>query len=120
MVRIAIFLSALAIFAMITQPVMAGMFSIYIVYENGNPAANAYVEIWQGDNKIDSGNADSDGVFWTFLREGGLYHITARAANGQTASWFGRAHGTLFLNNTTYNNISDRGSALDVKEDIKY
>lgn len=95
-------LSALIISAIVMQPVLAGMFSIYIVYQNGNPASNAYVEIWQGDSKIDSGNADNDGIFWTFLREGGTYHIIAKALNGQTASWDGQAYGTLLLNNSTY------------------
>lgn len=95
-------LIAFVISVIMTQPVLAGMFSIYVVYQNGNPAANAYVEVWQGNNKIDSGNADGDGIFWTFLREGGVYNITAKATNGQTSSWYGRAHGTLLLNNTTY------------------
>jgi hypothetical protein len=102
MIKAAAVLSALVISAIVMQPVLAGMFSIYIVYQNGNPASNAYVEIWQGDSKIDSGNADDDGIFWTFLREGGTYHITAKASNGQTASWDGLAYGTLLLNNSTY------------------
>lgn len=120
MMKSAAILIVLVISVIMTQPVLAGMFSIYVVYQNGNPAANAYVEVWQGDNKIDSGNADSDGIFWTFLREGGTYHITAKAMNGQTSSWYGRAHGTLLLNNTTYiDRIDDSRLMQALRSDIK-
>jgi len=102
MIKTAAFLGVLIISLIAMQPVLAGMFSIYIAYQNGNPVSNAYVEIWQGDHKVDSGNADNDGIFWTFLRKGGVYHITAKAPNGQTASWDGKAYGTLLLNNSTY------------------
>ncbi len=102
MMKRAVILIAFVVSVIMMQPGLAGMFSIYVVYQNGNPAANAYVEVWQADDKIDSGNADSDGIFWTFLREGGTYHITAKAMNGQSSSWYGRAYGTLLLNNTTY------------------
>ncbi len=87
---------ALVIIAMIAQPVMAGMFSIYVYDQSGNPAAGALVEVWQGGNKVDSGNADANGIFTTFLREGTDYHITA-SGNGGSGSWDGQPYGTITI-----------------------
>ncbi len=95
MKKVGLILGALLVAAMVVQPVIAGMFSIYVVYQDGSPAANAYVEVWQGDNRIDSGPADGNGIFSTSLREGGNYHITAKAPDGRTGVWDGQAYGTI-------------------------
>jgi len=95
MKKTAIILGALLITAIAVQTAMAGMFTIYVVYQDGSPAANAYVEVWQGDNRIDSGPADGNGIFSTSLRDGSSYHITAKATDGRTGSWDGQASGTI-------------------------
>ena len=95
MKKIAMVLGALLVTAIAVQTAMAGMFTIYVVYQDGSPAASAYVEVWQGDNKIDSGSADGNGIFSTSLRDGSTYHITAKATDGRTGSWDGQASGTI-------------------------
>ncbi len=95
MKKIALILGALLITAFVIQPGIAGSFSIYVIYQDGSPAANAYVEVWQGGGMIDSGPADGNGIFSTSLREGGTYHITAKAPDGRTGVWDGQAYGTI-------------------------
>ena len=62
--------------ALAIQPAMADRFFLCILDEsNGTPIGNAFVQVWQNDNRLDEGYADVEGIFSTSLNTGEKYNI---------------------------------------------
>jgi hypothetical protein len=70
MMKIIGFLIVLAMIAVIAQPATAFRFEIYVQYENDGPVNRAFVEIFDGDNLVDSDYTNSDGIYVAYLSEG--------------------------------------------------
>ncbi len=82
----------------IPQAVAADKYQIFVHDSNGNNVANAYVEVLDGGNKIDSGYTDSSGMFTSWLETSIKYQITAKG-NGQFGDWQGYpASGRIDIN----------------------
>jgi hypothetical protein len=75
-------LGLIALLSIAIQPAMATKFSIYVYdTESNTPLQNAFVRVWQGDNLMNCGNTDSQGLFVTYLNDGSKYHIRAEYRN---------------------------------------
>jgi hypothetical protein len=71
-------LGLLALISIVIQPAMAVKFSIYVYdKERNTPVQNAFVQIWQDNNLLDSGYTDNAGIFVTYLNDNTRYHIRA-------------------------------------------
>lgn len=66
---------------MVNPTIAAEYFNIYVYDNNGNLAANAYTEVWDGNIRIADGNSDQDGRFGVWLDPNIKYRITARKNN---------------------------------------
>jgi hypothetical protein len=73
---------------LIPHAIASDRYSIYVRDSYNNIAPNAYVEVWIDNNKIDYGNADNGGIFYSYLDSTIRYHIYARG-NGQYGDWQG-------------------------------
>ncbi len=72
--RAILWLVLLAVLSTAIQPAMAAKFSIYAL-DSGKPVNNAFIRVWDGNNLIDNGNTDSNGIFVTYLSDGITYNI---------------------------------------------
>lgn len=84
-----ILLVIIAIAALTLQASASDRVQIIVHENNGNLAYNIFVEVWDGDNRVDSGYSDNRGAFYTWLESGIRYRITADDGNGQTGEWQG-------------------------------
>ena len=75
-----------AVAALTVQASASDRSQITVHESNGNNAANAFVEVWDGGTRIDSGYTDSNGAFYTWLEKSINYKITA-SGNGQKGEW---------------------------------
>lgn len=72
----------------IPQAIASDKYLIYVYDSSGSIAPNAYVEVFDGGNTIDSGYTDSSGVFTSWLETSIRYRITAKL-NNQFEEWQG-------------------------------
>jgi hypothetical protein len=73
---------------LITQASASDKYLIFVRDSLGNYVEDAYVEVWDGSSKVDSGNTDSSGIFTTWLDGSIRYKVTA-SGNGQSGDWQG-------------------------------
>ncbi|MGV8128053.1 MAG: hypothetical protein ACP5PV_12720 [Methanothrix sp.] len=81
-------LVVIAISTLILQALASDRFQIVVHENNGNYAYNAFVEVLDGDTRVDSGYTDNNGAFYTWLDRSTRYKITARG-NGQNGDYQG-------------------------------
>jgi hypothetical protein len=82
-----VFLAISMLYTM-AQPTIAADYFTVLIYNNGNPASNAYVAVWDGSITIADGYSDGDGTFGAWLDSSVRYRITARMGN-QHGEWVG-------------------------------
>jgi len=82
-------LTTIAILAiLVTQAPASDKYLVFVRDSLGNYVQDAYVEIWDGSSKVDSGNTDSSGVFTTWLDGSIRYKVTA-SMDEQSGDWQG-------------------------------
>jgi hypothetical protein len=75
---LAILLVGISIFALLAQQSLAAeKYTIKVNDKSNQPAADALVTIWNGQDKLDSGYTDSSGSWDTWLEGSTNYRITA-------------------------------------------
>jgi len=83
-----VLLVIIATAALTLQASASDRFQIVVHDNNGNNVYNAFVEVWDGGNRVDSGYSDNSGAFYTWLERSIRYRITANS-NGQNGDWQG-------------------------------
>ena len=78
----------IAISVLALQVSASDRFQIVVHENNGNNAYNAFVEVWDGGTRVDSGYTDNSGAFYTWLDRSTRYRITANG-NGQNGEYQG-------------------------------
>lgn len=81
-------LVVIAISTLTLQALASDRFQIVVHESNGNYAYNVFVEVWDGETRVDSGYTDNNGAFYTWLERSTRYKITARG-NGQNGDYQG-------------------------------
>jgi hypothetical protein len=94
MMKILGFLIVLAMVAVIAQPATAFRFEIHVNYENGAPVNRAFVEIFDGDNLVDSDYTNSDGIYVAYLSER-TYKF--RATKNDKSDWTRTGNANVYL-----------------------
>lgn len=84
----ALFAAAILMAVLITQAAASDKFSVYVYDKSGNSVADASVTVYEGEDKIDSGYTDSQGIFTTWLNGDIRYRIIADKS-GQSGEWEG-------------------------------
>ena len=82
-------LATIAILAiLVTQAPASDKYLIFVRDSLGDYVQDAYVEIWDGSSKVDSGNTDSSGIFTTWL-DGSIRYKVIASGDGQSGDWQG-------------------------------
>jgi hypothetical protein len=85
----------------ISQAMGSDKYLIFVHDRNDNYVQNAYVEIFEGSRRVDSGYTDNNGIFTSWLDQSIRYRVTARG-NGQFGDWQGMPEGgriDIYMNN---------------------
>jgi hypothetical protein len=91
-----ILLVIIALTALALQASASDRFQIVVHYNDGKLASNAHVEIWDGGNRVDEGNTDDGGAYYSWLERSINYRITANG-NGQFGEWQGFPGGEIHI-----------------------